>query len=474
MIKGLKCGLLGLLFAASSIGLSIVYSGNASAASIYDGVYHTTDELILQNSSDNVHYPITPEDIGAIFAGSAPAPFTQVRFAENSSSNCPTLNTPCGDSLDFLNDLLALDLDVDSMSITQYWPYGGAPGGWPIISVCIATGSQMVLDWSTSRVSVTGQDRCMYLDSNSILGRIYVRAPGGSNVSLGALRVLSTSTLTSPPAMNLFCENCDPNYPVDYDGQLIRDELTPPVPPEVLYPDYSWSLSLDENETGILSVEYLGNLPHFLTGVSHLVVERMTEDWDDLDESLGSLSQNPAGWAKWQFNIGDEAGWYMFRIDHSQQLDEPPWPADNNYSIGQVFYQFYWDGQSAIAGSTVGCDGTVCNQFEQVDGSLQRYLNALKLEAHGLTAIIMAPLAFISTLPSAGESCSPITLPMPFGDPVSLPCLKPYYEEHLPTPLFIYQAAVTGIFVYTIAVAIFSRIRQITDPNDNSIEAVKL
>lgn len=268
--------------------------------------------------------------------------------------------------------------------------------------------------------------------------------------------------------------NMDVNYPSGYEGETIPDTYTPPGEPEFLYPEYVWTLSKDENDNGILSVTYQDNLPHFLTGISSLEVMRLTQDWSSIDESLGILAANPAGWADWQFNIGDEAGYYMFRVTHNQQLDVPPWSEDDNYYIEAVNYQFYWDGQTFLNGTTSGCEGIVCNDFTFPEKKENRILGSLKVDSFGLTSVLTAPLNFFAQLPSKLENCSPVTIPFPhFGD-FDLPCLTPTYQANLGVFFTLYQTTLIGAFAYYLGVKIFSDIKEISSPKNDSIEAIKL
>ena len=276
----------------------------------------------------------------------------------------------------------------------------------------------------------------------------------------------------------IFLSNFPVTYPSGYEGQQIPDSFSPPEQ-QTIYPDYSWSVEKDENGNGILRVQYMENLPHFLTGTSYLVVDKMTEKWAALDSQITSLSYQPAGWADWSVNLGDQPLYFMFRVDHNQQLDNPPWVDDIDYTIGQVYYQIYWDGQKAyLAGTTIGCDGTVCNQFETEEQPINSILGNLSslLQINldtGLTNIVIAPIEFIKTLPT--KTCSPINAPLPFiGGTLSLPCLKPIYDQYAAPIVLMWQVILTSLVSFSVATKVFAKLRETYNPRQNRIEVTNL
>lgn len=94
-------------------------------------------------------------------------------------------------------------------------------------------------------------------------------------------------------------------------------------------------------------------------------------------------------------------------------------------------------------------------------------------EDHGLTGIITAPLRLINSL--ASSSCSPLTFPLPFVDSqVSLPCMKPIYQEHFSSFLAIYQIITTGLIGYWISVKIFAHVKGFKNPEEDKVEVLDL
>lgn len=94
-------------------------------------------------------------------------------------------------------------------------------------------------------------------------------------------------------------------------------------------------------------------------------------------------------------------------------------------------------------------------------------------EDHGLTGIITAPLRLINSL--ASSSCSPLTFPLPFVDrQVTLPCMKPIYQQHFNSFLTIYQIITTGLIGYWISVKIFAHVKGFKNPEEDKVEVLDL
>lgn len=92
---------------------------------------------------------------------------------------------------------------------------------------------------------------------------------------------------------------------------------------------------------------------------------------------------------------------------------------------------------------------------------------------HGLSSIITAPLEFIRNL--LGHSCEPLTFDLPFVDKqVSLPCIKPIYQEYFGLFFNLYQVITTGIIAYAVGIRIFGIVKGLQDPQNDRIEVLKL
>ena len=256
------------------------------------------------------------------------------------------------------------------------------------------------------------------------------------------------------------------DYPDGYEGDIIPETYAP-IEQKKLRPDYTWKVSA----AGDLTITYANNIEPTLTGFVYPVIEKMNNDWEGIESNL----QANEGWRMQNFNQSfalPSAGYYMFRMDYDDTFESPPWEqnAHKLYDVDPMWVQFYWDGHSAIAGTTIGCEeGTICNDKKDPP---RNYFLGIKIPDHGLSAVITAPLTFISNLSSA--SCSPITLPLPGDRDITLQCLRPLYEQHAATLFAIWQTVITGAVAYLVAVNTFAKIKVISNPKDDSIEVYKL
>lgn len=92
---------------------------------------------------------------------------------------------------------------------------------------------------------------------------------------------------------------------------------------------------------------------------------------------------------------------------------------------------------------------------------------------HGLTGIITAPLNAINSLTS--QTCTPLVLPLPFvNQNLTLPCMRPIYEEHFSDFMQIYDIITLGIISYWVMVRIFSLVKDFKNPEHDEVEVLDL
>ena len=92
---------------------------------------------------------------------------------------------------------------------------------------------------------------------------------------------------------------------------------------------------------------------------------------------------------------------------------------------------------------------------------------------YGLSDIIKTPLTFIQGLST--NTCTPITLPLPFVDQnLVLPCIRPIFEEHFSPLLTVYQLITFGLISYFIVINIFKTVRGFKNPDSNNVEVLEL
>ena len=101
------------------------------------------------------------------------------------------------------------------------------------------------------------------------------------------------------------------------------------------------------------------------------------------------------------------------------------------------------------------------------------FFNDFQENDHGLSSIITAPLEFIRNL--LGHSCQPLTFDLPFVEKdVSLPCIKPIYQQYFGLFFNLYQVITTGIIAYAVGIRIFGIVKGLQDPQNDKIEVLKL
>lgn len=102
------------------------------------------------------------------------------------------------------------------------------------------------------------------------------------------------------------------------------------------------------------------------------------------------------------------------------------------------------------------------------------FFSNFNTNSHGLTGIITAPLNAIQSLTS--KTCSPLVLPLPFMEDknLSLPCMRPIYEEFFGGFITLYDIITLGIVSYWIMVRIFAMVKDFKNPDHDEIEVVDL
>lgn len=96
---------------------------------------------------------------------------------------------------------------------------------------------------------------------------------------------------------------------------------------------------------------------------------------------------------------------------------------------------------------------------------------------YGLSSIITAPIPLLQSLNNS--SCSTVDLPLGvFGgvheERLSLPCMTPVYSSIFGELFTLYQTITTGVIAYFIGLAYFNKIKQLKDPDNDSIEVINL
>lgn len=433
---GLFVGSLAILFASSS--------ASALDSAINETI--TLDQSLLISESENSEkYDFTTTYMGI--------------FNKDESA------LPSGYTYNNTNKICNFPNNAENFGISVFYAYGSTKYYARQISLYWSTSnSQLNFAPAGPKYQLTGsaiQSCNFYLYNNQVYDSV-------TSAQYAIVASPHIDYIASP--VHPFLTTFNVNYPEDYAGATIPDSWTPPEEPDRLRPDYSWSVST----TGELRVTYLKNLSPFLTGYSTLVLDKMTNDWESVDERIGEpVIANPAGWMDETTQV-PEAGYYMFNVSHNQQLDSPPWPADANKFVDQVWVQFYWDGKTAVSGTTVGSKaGEIVNDLRDSEDPLNKALNSLQINTFGLTNVILMPINFISTLPNFVNNCSPISLPI-MGQNVSLECMRDRYQAWSPTVWAIWQTVVTAVVAFGLSFNLFRIVKNINTPHNDGIEMAKL
>lgn len=109
----------------------------------------------------------------------------------------------------------------------------------------------------------------------------------------------------------------------------------------------------------------------------------------------------------------------------------------------------------------------------EASDSASDFFSNFTTNQHGLTGIITAPLTAIQSLTS--KTCSPLVLPLPFvNQNLTLPCMRPIYDQHFGGFMQIYDVITLGIISYWIMVRIFALVKDFKNPEHDEIEVVEL
>lgn len=112
-----------------------------------------------------------------------------------------------------------------------------------------------------------------------------------------------------------------------------------------------------------------------------------------------------------------------------------------------------------------------------VDGAKSDYGNffiEFNSPDHGnLSTIITAPLRAINTITT--NTCRDLVIPIPnTGKNLTLPCLKPIYQEKVPTLLGLWNLIILGLVSYRVLTSLFLHIKDLHDPTQDKVEVLDL
>lgn len=100
------------------------------------------------------------------------------------------------------------------------------------------------------------------------------------------------------------------------------------------------------------------------------------------------------------------------------------------------------------------------------------FFSNFTLNDYGLSSIILLPLNYFRNLPNM--SCSSINLPIPKIGNFTLPCISSFMNNNFGVFWSLFKIVVNGLICYRILVNLFSTIKNIYKPDNDSIEVVDL
>lgn len=434
---------------------SVFYEvSNASAASPFDTTYKSVDSMIL-NDGGACSPALTPTDITTDWS----------QFITNSDNwNDPNNTTLQAMRTSFLK---AVDSGRWGVSINQsqtsayvFWTEDTSLAlNWSADSSTRTIGAYSTTDSGVHTVSIS--QLCSFgLNKFGIMSFNYYTF---HNID-GFYDVAKEDLAGTRIINNLFIYTDFPNYPDGYEGVIIPDSYAPPIQTDPLI---DWWLT----DKLVFNARYLDNL-----GIANTSWTWKIFSADDNFQITGDpiyTSDEIQGINMFTYTFA-EKGKYIARASFHVPAPGLPPPSEVRTSID---IQLNVDGYYQRGGTNHCQDGicTVpvidCKILPSIVDRLNCKVEQM-ISDHGLSAVVTAPLAFLTNL--ANTSCSPITLPLPTGNGITLECLSPLYRAHAPALLAIWQTVITGSVAYLVAINTFARIKGISNPKDDSIEVYKL
>lgn len=101
------------------------------------------------------------------------------------------------------------------------------------------------------------------------------------------------------------------------------------------------------------------------------------------------------------------------------------------------------------------------------------FFDDFQSDSHGLSGVITSPLRLLNSFTTS--SCQPLSFHLPIvHDNVSLPCMKSIYENRFGVFFSLWQLITTGLISYNVMINLYSKIRNLQNPNNDRIEVLNL
>lgn len=170
-------------------------------------------------------------------------------------------------------------------------------------------------------------------------------------------------------------------------------------------------------------------------------------------------------------NVGGATGYYQAKISFLDMLYLYKYNSNSDVSeaIKNQTEQQHKDSQAQLEEQKKQTEA-LTNSNVDVNGD---FFNGFDNNTHGLTSVITAPLQLIGSITSS--TCSPLTLPMPFGMPsAQLPCMGTIYKNYFGTFFTLYQTITHGFISYWVCVNLFAMVKGFKDPDSDKVEVLDL
>ena len=113
------------------------------------------------------------------------------------------------------------------------------------------------------------------------------------------------------------------------------------------------------------------------------------------------------------------------------------------------------------------------SNVDSASSQASNFFGSFTSNSHGLSGIITAPLRLIQSLSTA--TCNPLEFDLPFVEEhVVLPCMRGIYENYFGVFFSLWQLITTGVISYNICINLYSKVRNLQNPNNDRIEVLNL
>lgn len=465
-----------VFFALLAIPFSLV-STPVYASSVYDSAYQITDTINISNTK----CPDKTIDIG----------LSWVSYITDSSK------WPSGTDYTAVKDSFLTSLNTGSWGVTSY------SGGYAQV-YWVETGN-IDINWYESAVLTAPTTPLMLvqigIDSNSG-GCLNDGIPVIMGFYTGQTYVTVSSS--NGNVKNYLLSNIDSihNYPPGYAGTLVRGSLPPSVPD--ITNDITVTTEYNGKRISVRSTTPNPPLDDSLYWCSWNITNNLVSSEDLVTYYSTPGYREPSGSA-WGVNSCVDT--IEFDVDtiptvvhvefrvHDDDQNDVGGIAFNVNIDGTTASVTNWDSHSETKSdyedcSTYGWDVAqrlTCEiqnlglkvrdfgiwLFTPSQSRIQAILSG-DANTFGLTSIIVAPIGLLTSM-SVGQTCQPLSLPLPFVDTnLTLPCMGTIYSTYLGAFFTIYQVVATALIGYWISVRVLADVKGFKDPHNDKIEVLDL